>query len=870
MTTRHFRGQARRSPRLLLALGLCAAGAILGGLPAQAAETAPCPTYNPPNTLTLAGGTPQSAKLGTTFADPLQVALANTNGCPITTPMAGVAVTFAAPGSGPSGTFAASGANATLVGTNASGSASASQLTANTLPGGYQVVASSGYGSVSFSLVNTASGVPAAVVPVSPPSQSATVSSRYAEPLQVQVLDADGIPVTGVAVSFSLGSGSGGSGGGAGSSGAGGAGATFDGGQSQAGSLTNSSGIATSPNFTANGSAGRFTAAASVAGVTEPASFRLDNLAGRPPLLRTLGKPRLSAKVGTRYSRPLQVRLTDAAGRPLEGESVTFALGSGGGGSGSGAGSAGASFVGGSVQATETTNAAGIATSPRFEANATPGRFTASAAAAGVTNPATFSLDNLAGKPPTIRTLGTKRRSATVDSRYRGPLRVRLTDARRRPLQGESVTFTLGSGGGGAGASGSGGGSAGASFVGGSVQATETTNAAGIATSPRFEANATPGLFTATATVDGANAAASFQLDNLAGKPPTIRTLGTKRRSATVDSRYRGPLRVRLTDARRRPLQGESVTFTLGSGGGGAGASGSGGGSAGASFVGGSVQATETTNAAGIATSPRFEANATPGRFTATAAVAGVTNPATFSLDNLAGKPPTIRTLGTKRRSATVGIGYARPFQVEVRDAHGKPLQGQIVSFTLGSSAGGAGGAGSGSGGAGASFAGGSTQASETTDASGIATSPRFAANTTAGTFTATATVAGGTAAVSIRLDNLGGSPVAVDAGAAATESTPVGSRFPIPLAVTVVDEHGNPVAGALVTFTAPPAGASGTFARPGHGQSHVVRVHTDASGIAVAPPFSAGGQAGGYIVEARARGAAPAAFALVNRAPGA
>src|SRR6185312_8862686 len=163
-------------------------------------------------------------------------------------------------------------------------------------------------------------------------------------------------------------------------------------------------------------------------------------------------------------------------------------------------GSAGASFPGGSTQATETTDASGIATSPRFDANTTAGTFTATAAVAGVTNPAEFTLDNLAGKPPAIKTLGPAKRSATIDSRYSRPLEVKLTDREGKPLQGESVTFTLGSstGGGAAGAGGSGAASAGASFVGGSAQATETTNASGVAISPRFEANATAGTFTAT------------------------------------------------------------------------------------------------------------------------------------------------------------------------------------------------------------------------------------------------------------------------------------------------------------------------------------------------------------------------------------
>ena len=94
-------------------------------------------------------------------------------------------------------------------------------------------------------------------------------------------------------------------------------------------------------------------------------------------------------------------------------------------------------------------------------------------------------------------------------------------------------------------------------------------------------------------------------------------------------------------------------------------------------------------------------------------------------------------------------------------------------------------------------------------------------------------------------------------------------------LAVTVTDAEKNPVAGALVSFSAPASGASGRFTVRSRGShrhrvSHARTVHveTGACGIAVAPPFSAGHQAGGYILEANAKPARPAAFALVNEAP--
>jgi protocatechuate 3,4-dioxygenase beta subunit len=722
---------------LLVVAALASLAALALSGPAGATADA-CPTTNSPNTLTLVGGTPQTARLHQPFDAMLAVVLASANGCPITTAEAGIPVTFTAPTTGATGTFSASGSNAVTVGTNAGGQASAPGFTANGSTGNYTVTAASDYGTVTFSLTNTASGIAATITAGAPASQSATADSRYPQPLQATVLDANGNPVDGATVIFTLGGGGGGGGGtGAGTSTAG---ATFDGGVTQATELTDPSGTATSPGFTANSTAGTFTATAATAGVVEPAAYSLDNLAGKRPTIGALQPTRQTAAIGARYGKPLQVGLLDASGKPLQGATVTFTLGSAASGGGTPA-AAGASFAGGSSQATETTDASGVATSPRFGANATAGRFTATAATAGTTEVASFSLDNLAGKPPTISRLAPAKESATTGARYRKSLRVKVRDGHGDPFQGATVTFTLGA-----------------------------------ATS-----------------------------------------------------------------------------------GGGAGAGGSAG--PGASFADGSSQATETTNASGIATSPRFSADTTAGRFTATAATTGTSNVASFSLDNRAGKGPTITvTSRREKRSAIVGARYAKPLQVKVRDASGKPLQGAAVTFTLGAPGGASGGTGS-AGAAGASFVGGSSQATEATNAAGIATSPRLSANTTAGTFSATAITTGTTNAAGFTLHNLPGRTETITAGVAATESTATGTRFPIRLAAILTDTDGNPVSGATVSFFAPSSGATGRFA----GKRRMVKVKTDARGIAVAPSFVANGTQGGYVVRATAGGHS-AAFALVNQ----
>jgi adhesin/invasin len=724
--------------RLVLVAGVAALAATPLGGPAGAAAADTCPAQNGPNTIILVGGTPQTAKLHQPFDGMLAVALANTNGCPVTTAEAGVPVTFTAPATGASGTFSASGSNSVTVGTNASGQANAPGFIANGSSGGYTVTAGSDYGTVTFSLTNTASGLAATITAGAPTSESVTTGSRYPQPLQATVLDANGNPVDGATVTFTLGSNDGGGSGGGGGAGAATAGASFDGGASQATELTDSSGTATSPGFTANSSAGTFTATAATAGVVEPASYSLANLAGKRPTITALPPAKQTATIGARYGKPLRVRLLDGSGKPLQGATVTFTLGSAASGGGGGAGaaaSAGASFADGSSQATETTSASGVATSPRFSANATAGRFSATAATAGTSAVASFSLDNLAGKPPTITPLTPRKQSAATGARYRKPLRVKVRDGRGDPLQGATVTFTLGAPTSGAGAGGSV--SAGASFADGSSQATETTNASGIATSPRFSANTAGGRFTAAAATSGTSSVASFSLDNRAGKSPTLTATGKERRSAIVGARYTKPLKVKVRDGSGRPLQGETVTFALGASGVGSGGAGSASAAA-ASFVGGSSQATEITNAVGIATSPRLTANSTAGTFTATVTTTGTTNMASFALQNLPGKPATITAGVAATESTAAGTRFPIRLAVTIADKDDNPVPGITVKFSAPAS------------GATGRFAGKKRTVVVKTDADGVAVAPAFVANRAQGGYVVRATAARHSAAFAL------------------------------------------------------------------------------------------------------------------------
>jgi hypothetical protein len=373
-----------------------------------------CPSSNPPNQLTLVAGTPQTAILQSVFATGLQVALTNSDGCPVTSAAAGVPVTFSAPAGGASGVFSTSDSNTAIVGADTSGAVAAPPFTANDIGGSYTVTAGSQYGSVSFSLTNTAAGIPARILAITPKSSTASVASRYAQPLQVEVLDAGGNPVAGTTVTFTLGTGGPGACGTTVS-----AGASFTGGSAQATATTGASGVASSPAFTANSTAGSFTATAAVAGkepaggsgkeasaassgVATPASFSLANVAGKPAKLTTGVGSTQSTTTGARFPIRLAVTVTDAKKNPVADARVTFSAPA------RGASGRFTTDARGShrrrphvshpdtvtVTVTVKTNVCGIAVAPPFTADGTPGGYVVKAAIAHAKPAAAFALVN--------------------------------------------------------------------------------------------------------------------------------------------------------------------------------------------------------------------------------------------------------------------------------------------------------------------------------------------------------------------------------------------------------------------------------------------------------------------------------------------
>jgi ribosomal protein S11 len=109
--------------------------------------------------------------------------------------------------------------------------------------------------------------------------------------------------------------------------------------------------------------------------------------------------------------------------------------------------------------------------------------------------------------------------------------------------------------------------------------------------------------------------------------------------------------------------------------------------------------------------------------------------------------------------------------------------------------------------------------------------------------------------------------PASITANAGTTpQSATVTNPFGTALAVTVLDGGSNPINNASVTFTAPGAGASGTFSN----SSNSITVNTNSSGVASAGMFTANTTPGSYSVTASVSGlGSQASFSLTNN-PGA
>lgn len=523
------------------------------------------------NSIAATSGTPQSAIISTAFTNPLVATVTDQYGNGVS----GETVTFTAPSSGASGTFAGGVNTAT---TNSSGVATSAVFTANSTQGSYTVSASDTHvtGTASFSLTNN---LPPVIAVQSGSGQSATVNTAFAAQLVAYVTQ-NGSALQGAVVTFTPPT--------TGASG------TFAGGVNTA--TTNAQGLATSAVFTANTKAGAYAVTASTPGATASASFTLTNNAGPAAAISPTSGSGQSATVGTAFTNPLVATVYDQYQNPVSGVTVTFTPPSSG---------ASGTFAGGVN--TATTNSSGVATSQTFKANTIAGSYSVTASTAGTNATATFTLTNNAGPAASISAYSGSGQTTPVGTAFPNPLVAKVLDQYSNPVSGATVTFTPPAQSGPSG-----------TFAGGVN--TATTNSSGLATSAVFTANNNAGSYTVSASVQGVTPTASFSLTN-SPPAPVIAVSSGSGQSATVNTAFTNPL-VAIVTQGGSPLSGAAVTFTAPS----SGASGT--------FANGTAIDTETTNASGLATSTTFTANSTAGSYMVAATTPGAVNPADFSLQN--------------------------------------------------------------------------------------------------------------------------------------------------------------------------------------------------------------------------------------------
>ncbi|GAB2727088.1 choice-of-anchor U domain-containing protein [Comamonas sediminis] len=425
-------------------------------------------------TLAISSGNQQVAQVGTAFAAPLQVRLADENGAPV----AGQSLRFTAPASGATAVFS-NGTAALQVSTDAQGLASTDAITANAVVGAYQVLASvEGVNTpASFDLRNSDAATPILTLQqVAGDNQTAQVGQAFAQRLQAKVVDAQGAAVAGQLVVFALPTAS-----------AGAATASFADGSQTASVSTDAQGLAISPVLTANGAEGSYQARATAVGVSGELAYSLTNTAQPVQVLQLLGVSGSgqSAPVGAAFAQALKIKLVDGQGVGVANHSIRFELPSSG---------ASATFAGGALQVEVQTDADGFASSPLLTANNIEGRFDALASAAGVADSVQFALTNTAATAPVLnlQVVAGGGQSAVVNTDFAEVIRVQLVNGQGEPVAGRVLSFSMPASG------------AGAVFAGGALTVQATTDAQGMAASLMFSANPTVGDYEVVVTTAGA------------------------------------------------------------------------------------------------------------------------------------------------------------------------------------------------------------------------------------------------------------------------------------------------------------------------------------------------------------------------------
>jgi adhesin/invasin len=795
------------------------------------------------SSITVLAGSGQSAPIGAPYATPLKASVRDSQGNGVS----GIPVTFTAPVSGASVTFAGSSA----VITDSTGVAAVS-VTANSQVGAFQITATAPgiTGQAVFSLINI-NGPASHLSFVQQPAD--TQAGATLSPMTVQLTDNAGnsIAQAGTAITLLL-------------SPLGARLRTIFGSTT---ALTNSSGLATFANLSISASGSyQFTATAASFTSAQSNTFRIS--AGPPSIVQAAGGTPQSTTVLAPFATPLQALVTDSFANPVGGISVVFA--------------APASGASANLSPSTSVTDGNGRVSVTATANSVVGSYAVTAAAPGITATAGFALTNVAGggsllsfaqQPANtpagstmaavvvrlldsggnplsgapialaltgaagslsgtlsvntdangnasfndlrIDTTGTyqlvasnggisapsslfeigpavgrsisvvegDRQSAASGDVYAIPLKIIVRDGLGNGVPGAQVTFTAPASG------------ATITFTGNSTVAAA---ADGLATSPIATANGQPGLFAVVASTPGASGVATFNLQNL---PATAsRMQFTQQPTDTVAGNAVTPaVMVQIVDRFANPVSqaGISINLLLVTT------------TAGTRSITG---ATARTNSSGLAAFPNLSVTQS-GNYQLLALATGFESATSASFRVTGGAPSSVSASAGTPQSTTVRNVFAQPFVALVTDSAGNPLPGASVTFTAPPS------------GPSGTFQGGTTSTA-ISDANGRATSAVFTANSTPGTFSVTAGVTGVGTAAAFTLSNVG-PDAPVLAFTRQPSNAAAGGVIAPPVQVQIQDSNGQPVnqsgVAILMTLSQGTGSLSGTL----------VQV-TDGNGVAV------------------------------------
>jgi hypothetical protein len=299
------------------------------------------------------------------------------------------------------------------------------------------------------------------------------------------------------------------------------------------------------------------------------------------------------------------------------------------------------------------------------EPTATPGTsqtFTVSTSTTGLTaanfsvkalSPGSGGAATVVGPAANLGAVGGNGQTGTVSQALSNPFTVLVTDANGNPVSGASVTFAVTSGGGTTNPT---------TAITGSLGTASSTLTLG----PNVGANTvtassgslagSPVTFTATGAAAGAGPATNLVLVSGSGQ------------TATVGQALSSPFVVQANGASGSPVSGVTVTFAVTAGG-------------------GTVSPTSvTTNSLGQAASTLI-LGSSAGANTVTASSGTLTgSPVTFTATGTAaatGPAANLVLMSGNGQTGSTGQPLANPFSVEVTDAHGNPVSGASVAFSV-------------------------------------------------------------------------------------------------------------------------------------------------------------------------------------------